>query len=90
MVPLVLGIAELGYFAGIGHPRSTTGQILAYFLGFLLAMVGVMIAGRRLGDNPRAAFRSVSGLILALFVTSVSVGLTSTILADHSPTRRRQ
>jgi hypothetical protein len=42
-----------------------------------------LIAGRRLADNPRAAFRSISGLILALFVTSASVGITTTILADH-------
>ena len=49
-----------------------------------------LIAGRRLGDNPRAAFRSISGLILALFVTSVAVGITTTILADHAaPSDRR-
>lgn len=28
----------------------------------------MLIAGRRLSDNPRAAFRSISGLILALFI----------------------
>ncbi len=31
-----------------------------------------LIAGRRLADNPRAGFRAISGLILALFVTSVA------------------
>ncbi|MGH8996403.1 MAG: FtsX-like permease family protein [Acidimicrobiales bacterium] len=46
----------------------------------------VLVAGRRLSDNPRAAFRSISGLILALFVTSVSVGVVSTILQDHGTT----
>jgi hypothetical protein len=45
--------------------------------------VSVLLAGRRLSDNPRGAFRAVSGLILAVFVTSVSVGVISTILADH-------
>jgi hypothetical protein len=44
----------------------------------------VLIAGRRLSDNPRAAFRAISGLIVALFATSVSVGVISTIEADHS------
>ena len=29
-----------------------------------------LIAGRRLADNPRAAFRAVSGLIVALFISS--------------------
>ncbi|MFZ0170443.1 MAG: FtsX-like permease family protein [Acidimicrobiales bacterium] len=45
--------------------------------------LSVLIAGRRLADNPRAAFRAISGLIVALFVTSVSVGIISTIVADH-------
>jgi hypothetical protein len=48
--------------------------------------VSVLLAGRRLSDNPRAAFRAVSGLILAIFVTSVSVGVISTILTDHGST----
>jgi hypothetical protein len=38
-----------------------------------------LIAARRLSDNPRAGFRAVSGLILALFVTSVAVGIITTI-----------
>lgn len=41
-----------------------------------------LIAARRLADNPKAAFRSVSGLILALFVASVAVGIITTIV-DH-------
>ena len=43
----------------------------------------VLLAGRRLADNPRAAFRSISGLVLALFVTSATIGVVSTIVADH-------
>ena len=43
----------------------------------------VLLAGRRLSDNPRSAFRSVSGLVLALFVASVAIGIVSTIVADH-------
>jgi FtsX-like permease family len=34
---------------------------------------GALIAARRLADNPGAAFRAVSGLVLALFVTTVAV-----------------
>jgi hypothetical protein len=34
---------------------------------------GTLIAARRLADDPRAAFRAVSGLVLALFVTTVAV-----------------
>lgn len=40
-----------------------------------------LIAGRRLLDNPKAAFRFVSGLVLALFVTSALVGALSSINA---------
>jgi hypothetical protein len=48
--------------------------------------VPLLIAGRRLADNPRGAFCSIRGLILALFVTSVSVGVIATLLADHGST----
>jgi len=48
--------------------------------------VPVLLAGRRLADNPRGAFRAISGLILAIFVTSVSVGVVSTLLTDHGST----
>ncbi len=34
---------------------------------------GTLIAARRLSDDPRAAFRAVSGLVLALFITTVAV-----------------
>jgi hypothetical protein len=34
---------------------------------------GTLLAARRLADDPRAAFRADSGLVLALFVTTVAV-----------------
>jgi hypothetical protein len=40
-----------------------------------------LIAGRRLTDNPRAGFRSISGLVLALFVSTVAIGVMTTITA---------
>ncbi len=43
-----------------------------------------LIAGRRLLDNPRAAFRFVSGLVVALFVTSAAIGALSSIAAASS------
>jgi hypothetical protein len=43
----------------------------------------VLLAGRRLSDSPRRAFRSVSGRVLALFVATVAIGIVSTIVADH-------
>jgi hypothetical protein len=38
-----------------------------------------LVAARRLADNPRAGFRAISGLIVALFVTSVAVGVITTM-----------
>ena len=44
-----------------------------------------LIAARRLADNPRAGFRAISGLVLALFVTTVAVGVITTIDANRGP-----
>ncbi|MGH8961340.1 MAG: FtsX-like permease family protein [Jatrophihabitantaceae bacterium] len=40
-----------------------------------------LVAARRLSDNPQAGFRAISGLVLALFVTSVAVGVITTMNA---------
>jgi hypothetical protein len=42
-----------------------------------------LIAARRLADNPKAGFRAISGLVLALFVTSVAIGVITTIVANR-------
>jgi len=102
VLPLLAGLAELGFFVGYGRPQSIPGQILAFVPGFGLVMIGLVIAGpwltmtgarllarrtsrpgaliaaRRLADDPRAGFRAVSGLVLALFVTTVAVSLITT------------
>src|SRR5690349_18930972 len=44
-----------------------------------------LLAGRRLADNPRSGFRAISGLMLALFVTSMSVGVITTVVASAGP-----
>src|SRR5205823_231678 len=40
-----------------------------------------LIAARRLSDNPQTGFRAISGLVLALFVTTVAIGVITTINA---------
>jgi hypothetical protein len=96
-VPLLAGLAELGFWTVHGHPASIPGQIQAFASSFALIIIGLFIAGpwltmaaargmarwtsrpgtliaaRRLADDPRAAFRAVSGLVLALFITTVAV-----------------
>jgi cell division protein FtsX len=42
-----------------------------------------LIAARRLSDNPRAGFRAISGIMLALFITSVATGVMTTISAER-------
>ena len=97
VLPLLAGLAELGFFVVRGTPASPGDEVWALLSGFLLIIVGLVIAGpwltmaaarvmarrtsrpgaliaaRRLADDPRAAFRAVSGLVLALFVTTVAV-----------------
>ena len=97
VLPLLAGLAELGFWTVHGHPASITGQVQAFVSSFALIIVGLVIAGpwltmaaarvmarrtsrpgtliaaRRLADDPRAAFRAVSGLVLALFITTVAV-----------------
>jgi hypothetical protein len=96
-LPLLAGLAELGFWTVHGHPASIPGQVQAFVSSFLLIIVGLVIAGpwltmamarlmarwtsrpgtliaaRRLADDPKAAFRAVSGLVLALFITTVAV-----------------
>jgi hypothetical protein len=102
MVPLLAGLAELGFWSLHGHPASIGGQVQAFVSSFALILVGLFIAGpwltmaaaramarwtsrpgtllaaRRLADDPRASFRAVSGLVLALFITTVAVVAIST------------
>ncbi|MFD9064543.1 FtsX-like permease family protein [Kitasatospora purpeofusca] len=102
LAPLLAGLAELAWFVG-RRPETTDGQTAAYLTGFLVVMLGLVIAGpwltmavarlvaartsrpasliavRRLADDPKAGFRSVAGLVLALFVTTATVAIIGTI-----------
>jgi cell division protein FtsX len=108
IIPLLVGISVLAYFDSAGKPNAVGGQLLELLVGFVLLVVGLvlagpwfttagsrlmvkranrpasLIAGRRLLDNPKAAFRFISGLVIALFVTSALVGALSSIAADAS------
>ncbi len=43
----------------------------------------LLIAGRRLSDDPKAGFRAVSGLVLALCVTSGAVGVINALVVER-------
>lgn len=44
-IPLAAGLAELGFFAVVGRPDSTSGQLAAYVPGGLLIVAGLVLAG---------------------------------------------
>jgi hypothetical protein len=102
VLPLLAGLADLGFVVVHGKPASPAGQVLVFVSGFALIMIGLVIAGpwltmagarvlvrrasrpgaliaaRRLADDPRAAFRAVSGLVLALFIFTVAAAVLAT------------
>jgi hypothetical protein len=108
IIPLLAGISVLAYFDSAGKPGSNGGQLLEVLVGFVLLIVGLvlagpwfttagsrlmvkrasrpatLIAGRRLLDNPKAAFRFISGLVIALFVASAAIGALSSFAAATS------
>jgi hypothetical protein len=108
IIPLFAGIAELAYFDAAGKPGAVGSQLLELLVGFVLLIVGLvlagpwfttagsrlmvkragrpatLIAGRRLLDNPKAAFRFISGLVIALFVASAMIGALTSIAAVAS------
>jgi hypothetical protein len=108
IIPLLAGIALLAYFDAAGKPGSNGNQLLELLFGFVLLVVGLvlagpwfttagsrlmvkranrpstLIAGRRLLDNPKAAFRFISGLVIALFVASAAFGALSSVAAASS------
>ena len=110
VIPLLAGLAELGFWTIHGHPASISGQIQAFASSLFIILVGLFIAGpwltmataramarwtsrpatllaaRRIGDDPKAAFRAVSGLVLALFITTAAVVAITTQDAKE-PTR---
>ena len=105
IIPLLAGIALLAYFDAAGKPGGNGSQVLELLVGFVLLIVGLvlagpwfttagsrlmakranrpatLIAGRRLLDNPKAAFRFISGLVIALFIASAAIGALSSITA---------
>jgi hypothetical protein len=58
----------------------------ARLLGRPLAGASSLLAARRLADNPRAAFRAVRGLVLAVFLGTLTAGLLPAVNATTATT----
>jgi hypothetical protein len=56
--------------------------LTARAIGRLGQRAGMLLAGRRLEDDPAGGFRAVSGLVVAVFVASVFSGFTPAVLAE--------
>ncbi|HEY1828195.1 MAG TPA: FtsX-like permease family protein, partial [Acidimicrobiales bacterium] len=74
---LVVGLVQAGPWF------TTTG---ARVMARWSSRPSTLLAGRRLLDNPKSAFRFISGLVIALFVASAVVGALSSVAADRAPT----
>jgi hypothetical protein len=61
----------------VGGPWLTAQA--ARLFGRFMKGASSLLAARRLADNPKAAFRSVSGLVLAVFLGTVVAGLLPAI-----------
>ncbi|TAM85891.1 MAG: ABC transporter permease, partial [Jatrophihabitans sp.] len=45
LLPLLAGLAELGYFVAAGRPSTTGGQAIAFTTGVIVTMAGLVFAG---------------------------------------------
>lgn len=71
---MMLGLVIAGPWLTMAAARLVAGRA---------TRPATLIAARRLADDPKAGFRSVSGLVLAVFVTSVAIGVMGTIVAHR-------
>jgi hypothetical protein len=72
LILILIGLA-------VGGPWLTTQA--ARLLARSVKGASALLAARRLADNPKAAFRTVSGLVLAVFLGTVVAGLLPAVNA---------
>ncbi|MDG4810301.1 ABC transporter permease [Micromonospora sp. WMMD1120] len=77
--------ALLLVMAGLVYAGPWLTMVGARVMARYASRPATLIAARRLADNPKAGFRAISGIMLALFVTSVAVGVITTIVANRGP-----
>ena len=79
VLELLVGFALLIVGLVLAGPWFTTAG--ARLMAKRANRPATLIAGRRLLDNPKAAFRFVSGLVIALFIASAAIGALSSVTA---------
>ncbi len=77
LLELLVGFALLIVGLVLGGPWFTTAG--SRIMAKRASRPATLIAGRHLLDNPKAAFRFVSGLVVALFVASAAIGALSSV-----------
>lgn len=70
--------------AGIVLAGPWLTMVGARLMAARAARPAALVAGRRLADDPKAGFRAVSGLVLALCVTSGAVGVIGALVAERA------
>ena len=75
--PALPGLIVIMIGLVVGGPWLTAHA--AQLSGKLMPGISSLLAARRLADNPKAAFRSVTGLVLAVFLGTVVAGLLPAI-----------
>ena len=77
LLELLVGFALLIVGLVLAGPWFTTAG--SRIMAKRASRPAALIAGRHLLDNPKAAFRFVSGLVIALFVASAAIGALSSV-----------
>ena len=77
LLELLVGFALLIVGLVLAGPWFTTAG--SRIMATRASRPATLIAGRHLLDNPKAAFRFVSGLVIALFVASAAIGALSSV-----------
>ncbi|GAB3667779.1 hypothetical protein GCM10027589_33920 [Actinocorallia lasiicapitis] len=80
---LAFGSGALTVLAGLVVAGPWLTMAAARLVARRTGRPAVLIAGRRIADDPKAAFRAVSGLVLTLCITSGSVGVISAMTLDR-------
>lgn len=70
-------------FAGLISCGSWLTGMAARMLVRMARGPNTLLAGRRLMDNPRVAFRSVSGLVIAVFIGTAAAGVVPALISNQ-------